>query len=168
MHKIVPLSSCAPHIVDNLLDAAFGADRKGRTAYALRTGIMPIDNLSFGVCDDNDLIASIQCWPIILTESNFKTMPMVLVGPVAVAPPHQRQGLGQILMDAAIKASVRIGNPPLLMIGDPEYYGRFGFTSSETGAMKLPGPWEARRLLMRNTGGHILPLAGTIGPDNRD
>ena len=53
-----------------------------------------------------------------------------------------------------------------MMIGDPEYYGRFfGFKADATGEWDLPGPFEKRRLLARAVNGHELPTAaGMIGP----
>ena len=53
---------------------------------------------------------------------------------------------------------------PLMLIGDPEYYGRFfGFTAARTGAWRLPGPFEQRRLLARGDG--VPDGAGEIGPN---
>src|SRR3546814_14445071 len=54
----------------------------------------------------------------------------------------------------------------LMMIGDPDYYGRFfAFTAAATGAWDLPGPFETHRLLARAANGHALPIgAGMIGP----
>ena len=54
----------------------------------------------------------------------------------------------------------------LMMIGDPEYYGRFfGFDADATGEWDLPGPFEQRRLLARAVNRHDLPTgAGMIGP----
>jgi predicted N-acetyltransferase YhbS len=47
------------------------------------------------------------------------------------------------------------------MVGDAEYYGRFGFSADSTGGWILPGPWEAHRLLARNAP----PVAGMIEDD---
>jgi len=49
------------------------------------------------------------------------------VAPLAVAPARQRSGIGTALMtDLIARAEVR-GWPLLLLLGDPGYYGRFGF-----------------------------------------
>jgi predicted N-acetyltransferase YhbS len=156
MMTLSPLSSVAPERIEKLLDAAFGEDRHGRTAYRLREGSTAIDPLSFAISDD-DLIASIQCWPV-----GIGARRLVLVGPVAVDPAHQNEGHGSRLMQAMLDASSAMGNPAMVMIGDPEYYGRFGFTAEATSGWSLPGPWEARRLLTRNAGEHVLPAAGLL------
>lgn len=144
--------------VETLLDDAFGTDRHQRTAYKLRQGMPVVDHLSFGIVEDQQCIGSIQCWPIAA-----KTTPILLVGPVAVAPAWQNRGLGHQLMNAML-AAIRPDDPPMVMIGDPEYYGRFGFDAEGTGHWTLPGPWEPRRLLLRNPNGTALPIHAELGP----
>ena len=163
---LLPLDAANSREIDALLDAAFGANRRTRTAYQLRDGVSILAAMSFCVTDDADiLIGSIQCWPVKITDELGEDYPLVLVGPVAVAPDHQGEGLGQMLMHAALNAAMMEGNPPLIMIGDPEYYARFGFSAAETGGWQLPGPCEVHRLLLRNEGDYPLPTAGMIAPD---
>ncbi len=157
MAELVPFSRIEPEQIELLLDAAFGADRHGRTAYKLREGSLPLDLLSFAIVDGGDLLASIQCWPVRIDRTR-----LVLVGPVAVHPERQNQGHGQRLMQATLAAATQIGDPPMVMIGDPEYYGRFGFDAEATSGWTLPGPWEPRRLLSRNVAGHPLPSTGML------
>ena len=144
------MSDIEPQVVEDLLDAAFGADRFGRTAYRIRKGTDAVPALSFALVDDGVLIGTIQCWPVAHLAPDGTATPLVMVGPVAVRPDVQRGGYGRALM----------------MIGDPEYYGRFfGFDTDATGDWNLPGPFERRRLLARAVNGHGLPtVAGMIGP----
>lgn len=144
--------------VESLLDDAFGTDRHQRTAYMLRAGMAVVDHLSFAIVEDAQCIGSIQCWPIAAG-----TTPILLVGPVAVAPAWQNRGLGHQLMNAML-AAIRPDDPPMVMIGDPEYYGRFGFDAVGTGHWTLPGPWEPRRLLLRNPNNTALPIHAELGP----
>ena len=34
-----------------------------------------------------------------------------------------------------------------MLVGDVSYYGRFGFSTDKTGALRLPEPFELHRLL---------------------
>ncbi len=152
---IAPLSHADPLAVETLLDAAFGADRHMRTAYRIREGMTAIPALSFAAFDAGKLVGTLQSWPV-----SFGGTPLTLIGPVAVAPDVQRGGIGRILMIALIEAA---GDTPMVMIGDPEYYGRFfGFTAEATGGWDVPGPVERHRLLARNVQG--LPVNGILGP----
>jgi len=160
------LSDIEPQAVEDLLDAAFGADRFGRTAYRIREGVEAVPALSFALVDDGALIGTIQCWPVAHRSPDGVATPLVMVGPVAVRPNLQRGGHGRVLMAHMLAAAESEADGALMMIGDPEYYGRFfGFDAEATGAWDLPGPFEQRRLLARAVNGHELPTgAGMIGP----
>ncbi|WP_163500483.1 GNAT family N-acetyltransferase, partial [Escherichia coli] len=79
------------------------------------------------------------------------SVPMVMVGPVAVQPDRQQGGIGRMLMERALEAAETAAVPgadALMLIGDPEYYARFfDFSAERTGGWRLPGPFEPRRLL---------------------
>lgn len=152
---LAPLSHADPVAVEALLDAAFGADRHKRTAYRIREGTSAIPALSFAAFDDGRLVGTLQSWPVFVGDA-----PVTLVGPVAVAPDAQRGGIGRMLMTALVNAAP---DTPMVMIGDPEYYGRFfGFAADATGGWDVPGPVERHRLLARNTDG--LPRTAMVGP----
>jgi predicted N-acetyltransferase YhbS len=164
--ELLPLSDIPPQAVEALLDAAFGSDRFGRTAYRIRQGMEAVAALSFAAVEDDVLIGTIQCWPVAHRAADGTATPLVMVGPVAVRPDVQRGGHGRMLMTHMLAAAETAADGALMMIGDPEYYGRFfGFDAAATGAWDLPGPHEKRRLLARAVNGHGLPMgAGMIGP----
>ncbi len=144
--------------IEALLDRAFGADRRRRTAYAIRGDAAPLPTLSFAVIDAGVLIAALLAFPIALAVDDGERVPLVMVGPVAVAPERQSEGHGAALMHTLLAAA---GDAPLMLIGDPEYYGRFGFTAARTGQWRAPGPVERHRLLAR---GPVPDQAGMLGP----
>ncbi len=125
-----------------------------------------LPTLSFAALDaDEHLVGTIQCWPVALNTPDGKAHPMIMVGPVAVLPEAQGAGYGKALMTASLAALNPQAPLPQVMIGDPEYYGRFwGFTNSYTGGWKLPGPFEQRRLLVRCDNPAVLPHDGILGP----
>ena len=160
------MSDIEPQAVEGLLDVAFGSDRFGRTAYRIREGVDAVPALSFALVEDGALVGTIQCWPVAHLAPDGSMTPLVMVGPVAVHPDLQRGGHGRALMAHMLEAAENLADSALMMIGDPEYYGRFfGFDAEATGAWDLPGPYEKRRLLARAVNGHALPTgAGMIGP----
>lgn len=163
---ILPLDSQSDSAIDALLDAAFGMDRRGRTAYTIRAGMHWVPELSYAVLDDDGVLAgTLQSWPVALHGADGAISPLVMVGPVAVRPDHQSSGLGRAMMDAVVRDARAQATPPLMMIGDPEYYGRFwGFSAAGTGGWDAPGPFEARRLLALIVDGGTLPDVGMLGP----
>jgi len=163
---LIPLDNVDPALVEDLLDRAFEPERHKRTAYRVREGTEWLPGLSFAAIDEDEhLVGTIQCWPVALTDPKGRTHPLIMVGPVAVLPELQGVGYGQALVTATIAALDPRAPLPQVMIGDPEYYGRFwGFTAEYTGGWQLPGPYDPRRLLVRCADPSILPQEGMLGP----
>ncbi len=62
------------------------------------------------------------------------------LAPLGVLPEHQGQGHGSALARASIDAVRALGEPALLVEGNPKYYGRFGFVrADELGLLPPPG-----------------------------
>ncbi|MHA6723681.1 GNAT family N-acetyltransferase [Sphingomonas sp. RS2018] len=154
---IVPLANLPVAALEALLDRAFGPDRQTRTAYRIRAGTAPIPTLSFAALDhDGALAGTIQCWPVTFAGDDGRIVPLVMVGPVAIEPAIQRGGIGRKLMNHMLEVAQQADVPgadAMMLVGDPGYYDRFfGFTAERTGAWRLPGPFEARRLLALGAG----------------
>lgn len=49
------------------------------------------------------------------------------LGPISVAPGCQKQGIGSLLMNEALRTLRERGARGCVVLGDPRYYGRFGF-----------------------------------------
>ncbi|MFW2831317.1 GNAT family N-acetyltransferase [Sphingomonas sp. ID0503] len=163
---MTPIDQAPPKAVEALLDAAFGKDRHQRTAYRLREGANPVPELSLAAFDNASALAGVlQSWPVALVDGEGGRHPMVLVGPVAVRPDLQREGLGRRMMEAMLAKADAAAEPALMLIGDPEYYGRFfGFSAVPTQGWSLPGPFERHRLLARLAPGVTLPAEGSVEP----
>ncbi|ONF97629.1 GNAT family N-acetyltransferase [Sphingomonas jeddahensis] len=160
MIQMIGLEQVDGALVEQLLDRAFGPDRHGRTAYRLREGVPALTGPSLAAVEDDRLLGTIQLWPVLFSGDDGRRVPLVLVGPVAVQPERQGDGIGRLLVAEAL---ARLPREPAMLIGDPEYYGRFfGFSADRTAAWRLPGPVERRRLLARGEG--VPGGAGTIGP----
>jgi len=166
LSTIIPLADVATDLIEALLDAAFEPERRQRTAYRLRDGVDWLPGLSFAALDEDEHLAgTIQCWPVALTDPAGRRHPLILVGPVAVMPTQQGRGFGQALVTAALGAIDPRAALPQVMIGDPEYYGRFfGFANTHTAGWTLPGPFDPRRLLCRTANPAVLPREGELGP----
>ena len=163
MPKIVPLAAVEPRLIEEVLDAAFEPERHTRTAYRVRKGTTWLPALSFAALDDDDyLVATIQVWPVALTTPGGDAHPLLMVGPVAVVPGHQGEGYGKALMAAALGGLDPAAPLPQVLIGDTDYYARFGFVEAPRG-WHCPGPWDAARLLVRDLPA-AFPAEGMLGP----
>jgi predicted N-acetyltransferase YhbS len=169
LSSLIPLDAIDPAEVERVLDLAFGPDRHGRTAYAVRRDTEWLEALSFAALDESGkLTGTIQAWPVALTDPASRAYPLIMVGPVAILPERQGQGFGRALMAAQAQAIETIGGQqgaplPQVLIGDAPYYGRFGFVEAPSG-WTCPGPWDPARLLVRGASAAVLPLEGVLGP----
>lgn len=126
---------------DGLLDRTFGSDRLAKTVYRLREGVQDLPDLRFvAVGPDGELLASIRYWPILI-----ETAPAILLGPLAVEPRLQGRGMGKALVRHTLGEARRLGHEICVVVGEPEYYGPYGFTSAVAAGLVLPGPVDSHR-----------------------
>lgn len=147
--KLVPQTDSDHAEIENLLDAAFGIDRRTKTSYRLREGEKPLPGLSFVArSDDNAILGAISFWQIhIGTEGGKGGLDAVLLGPLAVFPQLQGQGIGRVLMAHAIATIEQTNHQLILLVGDEAYYTKAGFKQVPPGQIIMPGPNDPKRLL---------------------
>jgi len=73
-------------------------------------------------------------------RSDGGSFPALALGPVAVAPHRQRIGHGTAVVQAALDAATELGERLVVVLGDPMFYRRFGFTRADR--MGLTSPWS--------------------------
>jgi putative acetyltransferase len=71
-----------------------------------------------------------------LAKINGKDCGWYILGPVAVEPKRQRQGIGQALVREGIEQLRNLGAQGCVLVGDPAYYGRFGFQNHPSLTLK--------------------------------
>jgi predicted N-acetyltransferase YhbS len=161
---LAPIETADLEAIEALLDLAFGADRLRRTAYRLREGVAFEPAASCAAFDEEGaLVGSLQSWPLALTGADGSGTPLWLVGPIAVRPDRRGEGIARAMLRRAL-AAIDLTGIRAVLIGDPEYYGPFGFDADATGGWSLPGPFERHRLLARLDDGQTLPAEGMLGP----
>jgi len=85
-------------------------------------------------------------------EAGAVVSTVLAIGPMAVQPAVQLRGVGTALMTAAQGLAVARATPALVLLGYPEYYGRFGFEPARAVGLQPPAAawpdeaWMARRL----------------------
>lgn len=133
--------------VEWLLDLAFAPGRGALSSYQLRRDVAPISELSSVVRDEYDVLAGcIRYWPVQIGE---QCSPALLLGPVAVHPTRQGEGIGALLIIETLDIASNLGWNRVLLIGDEPYYRRFGFARELTSDLDFPRPYNPERLLGR-------------------
>jgi predicted N-acetyltransferase YhbS len=125
-----------------LLDRAYGAIRFRKPSQKIRAGRLPAEGLAFVATHRGRIIGTIRLWAV-----SAGGVPALLLGPLAVHPDYRNRRIGAALMSHAIESAQRLGHPAILLVGDAAYYGRFGFSATATGDLRMPGPFDPARLL---------------------
>ncbi len=127
--------------VEALYDLCFAPGRTALSSYRLRDGVPTVAALCLILRDDdNTLAAVIRYWPI---EAGGQDA--LLLGPVAVHPTRQGEGLGGLLINESLAEARRLGWERVLLVGDAPYYARFGFRRLE--GVTMPPPTNPDRVL---------------------
>lgn len=133
--------------VEWLLDLAFAPGRAALSSYKLREGAEPIPELCTVARDEYNVLAGcIRYWPVRIGDAGH---PALLLGPIAVHPTRQGEGLGALLMGESLDLAARSGWSRVLLIGDAPYYNRFGFSADYTRCLDFPKPYNPERLLAK-------------------
>jgi predicted N-acetyltransferase YhbS len=127
--------------VEALYDLCFAPGRTALSSYRLRDGVPKVASLCLVLRDEGDTLAAvIRYWPVQVGGQR-----VLLLGPVAVHPTRQGEGLGGLLILESLAEARRLGWERVLLVGDAPYYSRFGFTKLEN--VVMPPPTNPDRVL---------------------
>lgn len=137
--------------VEALYDLCFAPGRTALSSYRLRDGVDKVQKLCLVLRDETGVLAAvIRYWPVLVGGQR-----VLLLGPVAVHPTRQGEGLGGMLIRESLAEALRLGWERVMLVGDAPYYKRFGFTKLPhvvmppptnpdrvLGIELVPGAWE--------------------------
>ena len=127
--------------VEALFDLSFAPGREALSSYRLRDSVPPLGDLCFVARDlDGTLAGAIRHWPVRVGRAEA-----LLLGPVAVHPTRQGEGLAGRLIRESLEKAKELQWPRVMLVGDAPYYGRFGFTRLE--GIEMPPPTNPDRVL---------------------
>ena len=131
--------------VERLLDLVFTPRRKLLSSYKLRSAANKVNNLSYLLKDNsNKVVGSIRFWSIRLDKHSSKGL---LLGPLAIHPIYQSEGLGEkLVLNSIEKACINNWNW-IVLVGDINYYSRFGFNKKATHGVTIGNGLDNARLL---------------------
>ncbi len=111
------------------------------SSYRLRDDVDPVSELSLTARDPDGILGgAIRFWPVHVGAHDA-----LLLGPVAVHPTRQGEGLGGLLIRGSLNRAARMGWDRVLLVGDAPYYARFGF--DKLADVEMPPPTNPARVL---------------------
>lgn len=127
--------------VEALYDLCFAPGRTALSSYRLRDDVAPVRALSQLARDGDGILAgAIRFWPV-----HVGTAAALLLGPVAVHPTRQGEGIGASLIRDSLWKADHSHWERVILVGDAPYYQRFGFQRLE--GVEMPPPTNPDRVL---------------------
>ncbi len=141
-----------------LLDLAFDGSDESRLVADLRAEGAAIAALA--AVENGDRILGHILFSELPIETGGDALRAAALAPLAVLPERQRQGIGSALVGAGLAACRERGVAAVVVLGDPDYYPRFGFSAATARNLRAPFSGPAFMAL------ELLPgcLDGVTGP----
>jgi predicted N-acetyltransferase YhbS len=144
--------------VEQVLDAAFGPGRFSKVSERVREFAALDRVLSRVALKGSEVTGCCRIYRV-----SIGATPALFLGPLAVSPAAQGEGLGQQLVGATLQACADSGFGAVIVVGQPWMFAPFGFSEIPRDRVVMPGPVEARRFQWRALReGGLDGLAGVV------
>jgi len=126
--------------IHSIHEAAFGCQDEADLVDRLRTEGLVLVSL---VAETQERIVGHILFSRMSIETTGGSVSAAALAPMAVLPEHQRRGIGGQLIRHALDLLRGRGERIVIVVGHPDYYPRFGFSSEKTRSLESPFPHEA-------------------------
>lgn len=159
-YLIKPEPAVLAGAVERLYDEVFGPARFHKASYLFREGVEPVRELSWIALEGDRLVGAIRYWPILVGETGHSAL---LLGPLAIAQDRAGKGIGRALMFKTLDLAAQLGHDLVLLVGDVDYYKRFGFVPATPHGFVMPGESRPDRLQVAPLKDNVLGrIAGEV------
>lgn len=138
--------------IGEVVAEAFGRDDEARLVERLRTDGDAIVSV---VAEEGDRIVG----HVLLSRMDAPFRALGLA-PLSVLPKFERRGIGAELVRAAVERARALGWDAIFVLGDPKYYGRFGFRADL--AAGFASLYAGPHLMVLPLGGDLPKTSGAI------
>ena len=145
--------------VRRVVAAAFGSDTEADLVERIRASDEYRPELSFVAADSGEVVGHVMIDGCVVRGEGGERE-IAMLSPLAVAPHRQRSGVGTALIEHALAAADRAGEPLVVLEGSPDYYGARGFEFAGDHGLSLPLPDWAPRAAAQ------VALLSTYDPDD--
>lgn len=143
MYKLTVETAQDMHEVEALFDLCFSPGREALSSYRLRDDVASVAGLNHVVRDGEAILSgAVRFWPVLVGGAVA-----LLLGPIAVHPTRQGEGLAAELIRASLARATAQGWARVILVGDAPYYARFGF--EKLPGVSMPPPTNPDRVLGR-------------------
>lgn len=159
--------------VENLVREAFwNVYRPGCSEHyvlnQLRNDAAFVPELDFVMEQSDALIGQIAFVRAILQADDDRTIPIMTMGPICIAPERERMGYGKILLDYSLEKAKELGCGAVCLEGNINFYGRSGFDYASKFGIRyhgLPDGEDASFFLCKELiSGYLDGVTGVYAP----
>ena len=118
-----------------LMRGAFGGHYEVELIEKLRAAGLMIVSL-VAVCEGS--VVGHILFSELTVEVDGRRVKATALAPMAVRPDRQRQGIGSELIETGLESLRDRGYEAVIVLGHPNYYPRFGFSSALTASLTAP------------------------------
>ena len=112
--------------IRHLVAAAFGRDGEAELVERIRASPEYVPEMALVAEVGGEVVGHVMVsHAVIRNDGGDRRISML--SPLAVHPEHQRSGIGSALVRASLSVADSLGEPLVVLEGDPAYYGRLGF-----------------------------------------
>lgn len=151
--RIKPESAILGPAVERLYGDVLGPARFAKASHRFRIGAPPVRDLCWIALEDDRVIGAIRYWPIGIGAENH---PALLLGPLAIVPERAGRGVGSALVGKTLAIARWAGHDLVLLVGDRDYYERFGFLPATPYGFVMLAEKRPERLQVLSVAGNPL------------
>jgi len=116
---------------------AFGRENEARLVNKIREALDFIPELSLVAIKNGRVVGHIL-FSRITIQSKTGSFPALALAPMALHPKFQNQGIGSKLVRQGLERCRNQGHRIVVVVGHPQYYTRFGFSSARAKWLEAP------------------------------
>ena len=138
---------------------AFEGEEEGRLIDRLRADGLLIASL---VAEEQEQIVGHILFSGLPIEIEKEGITACSLAPMSVRPEAQRRGIGSELVKAGLETCRARGCQAVVVLGHPEYYPRFGFSSGMAQTLRSPFSGSEAFMALELIPGALASVAGTV------
>ena len=159
---IIEERPCDRFAVETIARMSLGHRLVDSPAARLRQGSCRIAKLSLVALEEERIVATIRCWPVLIGAGTRA----IQMGPVAVDLSHRGRGISRVLINTTLERARALGHRIVVLIGDGDLYGRYGFEPALPRGITLAETRDRERLhVLALVPDALAGLSGVVRPD---
>lgn len=141
--------------------SAFKRDIEAELVDRLRKTNYYHSELSLVAIEDAEIVGHILFTRVVIKDGN-KTYPALALAPVGIKESAQNKGIGTLLIEEGLKKAKYLGHKAIVVLGNPNYYSRFGFEKASNYEITPPTDFPEEAFLIKKLSPEDLEFKGQV------